>query len=245
MECTVQNYLNIFLLGQTVNSMNIKRWDTIHCMVLLVAAAAFVFTGNLLLIVIPAFASFVFLLYHRHDELKTLHPYGGWANRITFIRLIAIVALAFLHKNLSDLQITCWLGLLIPLDGLDGYLARKRGEQTLTGAWFDMETDVFFVCLASCLLFQRSYAGFEILIVGFIRYFYVTLVFILKLNHIPEKKTQIGPVIAVIVFITVSISFVLPDLVRKLTIYTALILLLISFSYSFWLLLNNKSKLSN
>jgi phosphatidylglycerophosphate synthase len=220
--------------------MKLIHWNTYHGFVLLAASVAFIFEHYLLFFIVPAIISFFFLFYFSHKELKNLKPYAGWANRITLIRYLATVALALGYTNLSNLQIAILLGFIIPLDGIDGYLARKRQEQTTMGAYFDMEVDVFFVCIASCILFVRGLSGYEILIIGFFRYFYVPMTYLLGLRYIKEQRTKIGPVIAVFVFAVITISFVVPDVYRKVLVYSALILLIISFSYSFKLLLADK-----
>jgi phosphatidylglycerophosphate synthase len=218
--------------------MKSERWDTYHCLLLFAASVSFIFTHHLFFFIVPALMSFMLLFFFNRNELRMLKPYAGWANRITAFRFLAIVVLAYVYQNLSDIQIACWLGATIPLDGLDGYLARKRQEQTLMGAYLDMETDAFFVCIVSCMLFLRGLSGYEVLIIGFFRYFYVIIIYLCGFQYIKEQKTRIGPIVAVFVFIALTLSFVLPDGPRKLIIYSALILLTVSFSYSFWLLLN-------
>jgi len=204
---------------------------------LFIASFAFIITHNLLFFVIVALGSFLWLFNISHDEIKNLKPYGGWANRVTAIRFLVLMLLAILYKYLSVIQITCWLAILIPLDGLDGYLARKRSEQTKMGAYFDMETDVLFVCIASCILFVRGLSGFEILIAAFFRFTYVIIVYLLGLHYIEEKRTKIGPIVAVFVFVALTLAFVVSDTIRPFIIYSVILSLVVSFSYSFVLLI--------
>ena len=222
--------------------MKLELWDRYHCIILLASAVFFVFRHNMLFIVAIALLSFAILIINSKDELMKLKPYGGWANRVTGIRLIGILVLALVNKQLTDWQITIWLALLIPLDGVDGLLARNRNEQTAMGAYFDMETDVLFVCVASCILFIRKLTGYEVLIMAFSRYFYVFIVYMCRLHHIKEQRTRIGPPVAVFIFSAVTLAFVVPDEVRLWVIYSAILLLIISFSYSFMLLLKQHRK---
>jgi phosphatidylglycerophosphate synthase len=150
--------------------------------------------------------------------------------------------LALSYTYLSNLQIAIWLAVILPLDGIDGFLARKRNEQTNMGAYFDMETDVFFVCMVSCILFIRGLTGYEVLVAAFFRYFYVFIVNMLGLHYIKEQRTKIGPIVAVYVFIALTLAFIVPDKIRATIIYSALTLLVMSFTYSFSLLLSDNRK---
>lgn len=219
--------------------MNLAIWNRYHCIALLAASTFFLFYNSLILIVIIALASFVWLFIISRNEINRLKPFGGWANRVTGIRFVAILVLALINGKLSNVAIACWLAILIPLDGLDGYLARKRNEKTNMGAYFDMETDVLFVCIAACILFIRDLAGYQILIIAFIRYFYVFIIFLLGLYTIKEKQTKIGPIVAVIVFIALVLAFIVSAGIRVFIIDLALALILISFTYSFILLVND------
>lgn len=222
--------------------MNLLLWDRYHCFALLIASIAFLFYQSLLLFVFIGIASSIILFYTCRSELNNLKPYGGWANRVTGFRFLATLVLALVYSKLTNFQIGIWLAILLPFDGLDGYLARKRSEQTKMGAYFDMETDVLFVCIAACILFIRGLAGYEILLIAFIRYFYIFIVFLLRLHKITEQRTRIGPIVAVYVFLAVTLSFWLSENIRFIVIYSALVLLLFSFSYSFLLLLRESRK---
>jgi phosphatidylglycerophosphate synthase len=235
-------YLIIYLKVLKQNKMNIKRWNIYHCLALLGASLAFMLWHSLWFFIAVASISFVFLFFISKNELIRLKPYGGWANRVTAIRFLAIMALAILHSNFSDLQIALWLVLLIPLDGLDGLLARSRNEKTVMGAYFDMETDVLYVCIASCILFLRNLSGYEIFVPAFFRYGFVLVLIIFRMDHLTEQRTKIGPFVAVYTFISISLAFLVPPLLRKIIIYSAIILLIISFSNSFYLLLKEKNK---
>ena len=103
------------------------------------------------------------------------------------------------------------LGLLftIPIlfDGLDGYLARRLNHVTKFGALFDLETDSLFVTFAAMILYQRHIVGVWLLPAAYMRYFYVLLVAILQLNRFQEKRTQFGPFIAFIMFVSLILEF--------------------------------------
>src|SRR5699024_6459898 len=61
----------------------------------------------------------------------------------------------------------------LSLDGLDGLLARRRGEASRFGAGFDMETDALVILLLSILMYRLDRAGAWVLAIGLMRYAFV------------------------------------------------------------------------
>ena len=59
------------------------------------------------------------------------------------------------------------------LDGVDGALARGRGEASEFGARFDMETDALLILVLAALVWQHGKAGVWILLAGLLRYLFV------------------------------------------------------------------------
>ena len=220
--------------------MKLALWNRYHCMTLLAASLVVLLSRSFLFFLVIALVSILLLFRISKDELIALKPFGGWANRVTAIRFLAIGILAVIYPNLSNLQIALWLGIILPLDGLDGYLARTRNERTSMGAYFDMETDVLFVYIASCILLFRRLTGYEIILPALLRYFYVFIVYVCGLHHVKEQRTKIGPVIAVYVFVSVTLAFIISEPYRRILIYSAILLLVLSFSYSFILLVKQR-----
>ncbi len=64
------------------------------------------------------------------------------------------------------------IGILL-LDGLDGWVARRRAETSLFGAHFDMETDALFVLVVTLRLWLVTGYGPWVLASGLLRYGYV------------------------------------------------------------------------
>ena len=72
------------------------------------------------------------------------------------------------------------------LDGLDGKVARARGEATAFGARFDMETDAAMLAVLSIAVAALGIAGWWVLAIGAMRYGYVAISLIL-----PALRTQL------------------------------------------------------
>ena len=65
------------------------------------------------------------------------------------------------------------------LDGVDGALARGRGEASEFGARFDMETDALLILVLAALVWQHDKAGAWILLAGLLRYLFVAASYVL------------------------------------------------------------------
>ncbi len=102
----------------------------------------------------------------------------GCANGVTFARAVLIcplagaLVLAALDPPLAWLFFALALVVFL-LDGIDGWLARRRRECTRFGARFDMETDAIFVLVLSLLVLDAEKAGPWILLSGLLRYLFV------------------------------------------------------------------------
>ncbi len=217
--------------------MTIKKWDTVHCMGMLVLALVFLIWKNIAPLLIFSIISVSVLFITCWKSIAHLRPPGGIANRITLLRFSGLILLVTFHTRMTDGWITIVLFLLIIFDGLDGYAARIRNERTVFGAFFDMETDAIFVCFVSCMLFNKDMLNWIVLIPAFLRYFYIGLIHLAGMQRKTETRTSIGPVVAVIMFLVLAADFILPAALRFFFTASAGILLLASFTYSFILLL--------
>ena len=124
------------------------------------------------------------------------HPHSryGAANCITTARasgtalVAAIIPIASplnvqLSADVLDTQIlfaeyalwliTVFIVVLLILDGLDGYLARRSALMSQFGARFDMEVDALLILVISVLIWQSGEVGIWIVSLGLMRYFFV------------------------------------------------------------------------
>jgi len=74
------------------------------------------------------------------------------------------------------------LVLILCLDGLDGYLARKFNTDSEIGGHFDMEVDAFFVLILGIFLLEVSRDLWWVLSIGLWRYIYVLALSLLKVQ---------------------------------------------------------------
>ena len=108
----------------------------------------------------------------RHYDL----PHVGWANTITLVRATGVCWLAGVgigHEEplSADAAWTVAIAALILLlvDGLDGWIARKTAYCSRFGARFDMEVDAALSLVLAYLAWQNGMFGAWVLLLGLFR----------------------------------------------------------------------------
>jgi phosphatidylglycerophosphate synthase len=115
----------------------------------------------------------------------------GLANQLTLVRLLLVASLGAAFVVLPRLGFVALILVLFALDGLDGRLARARGEASGFGAALDMETDALSVMVLGLLLWQHDLVGAWVLVAGLWRYVYTAVVAIVpSLGEAP--RTRLG-----------------------------------------------------
>jgi phosphatidylglycerophosphate synthase len=120
---------------------------------------------------LAAVASFAALLLRGRARFT---PSGrfGWANAITLLRLFVLLSLTAPANALSPVAALMIVVVVLGLDLLDGFLARARGDASLFGAHFDMETDAQLVLVITLRLWLTGMSAW-VLCAGLLRYVYV------------------------------------------------------------------------
>ncbi|HDZ68797.1 MAG TPA: CDP-alcohol phosphatidyltransferase family protein [Phycisphaerales bacterium] len=102
------------------------------------------------------------------DEAMNLN----WANRITILRILLIIPFVSCMLKINDAALSDamrntmrYISIIIFLvmaasDGLDGFLARKKGQVTKFGAFLDPTADKLLITCA-CLLLASQRAGVD------------------------------------------------------------------------------------
>ena len=197
----------------------IKKWNDLHAVLMLLAGACSLYWQQLSVLAIVAAVSFLYHIIDHWKYLKSLSPVGGYANYVTAFRLLLLIIIGTCFLVLSNWAISIILILVVLLDVLDGFLARKLNQQSDFGLYFDMETDAYFVALAACMLYLKGMAPAWILIVGFMRYLNVAVYQILQLKPKKEAKQRFASTIAGTLFVVLALSFVFPSTIRYYSNY--------------------------
>lgn len=134
-----------------------------------------------------ALSIFAVVVAVSHARLARFHPPDrfGAANAVTLLRAagaasICSVALAGRTDPTGSLAWSLAAGavLLLALDGVDGWLARRAGLDSPFGARFDMEIDALTGLALALLAWQLGKAGPWVLGLGLMRYAFLLLVWI-------------------------------------------------------------------
>jgi phosphatidylglycerophosphate synthase len=130
----------------------------------------------------------------------------GAANLVTLVRgvgmsLVAGLAARALLSGLHTSGVAAIVGIgavCVCLDGVDGKLARVRGEVSAFGARFDMEIDAATILVLSIPVAALGFAGWWVLAIGAMRYLYVAASWAVPALRIPVHVRLSGRVIAVV-----------------------------------------------
>jgi phosphatidylglycerophosphate synthase len=150
---------------------------------------------------------------------------------VTGLRLIATLGIGSSYPFVSDEQIAVVALALILLDGVDGYLARKWESSSRWGAYFDMETDAFFVCLISSIHYLRGDLGLWILPIGYMRY--LSVVGLRWMGRgAGREESRWAQIIAGVLFASLITPFVFDNEIYLPCVVVASSLVIISFTAS-------------
>jgi phosphatidylglycerophosphate synthase len=129
--------------------------------------------------------------------------------------------------------------LALILDGIDGWLARRRGIASAFGARFDMETDGLLVSSLSLAVFASGRAGAWVLLAGLLRYAFVAAGALWPALKAPLPPSFRRKLVCVAVGVTLVIGLVpaLPGAVAGLFAGAGVLALVYSFAVdTAWLL---------
>jgi phosphatidylglycerophosphate synthase len=169
-------------------------------------------------------------------------PAFGVANGITLARagLVAIVA-ALAGEPLSEPVLWFAVGVAIvavSLDGVDGCVARHRGESSAFGARFDMEIDALSILSLTLLAWQSGRAGVWVIAGGLLRYAFVAAARVqpwLAAPLPPRRRRQTACIVQIVALI-VCIAPIVPSVLAGATALVGLTVLTASFATDvFWL----------
>ena len=177
----------------------------------------------------------------------------GVANCITLLRLIIVAIftsnIGFLHL-IPDVGMW-WLMALgvsgIALDGVDGWLARSLGLESEFGAKFDMEVDAAFILILSLITYELPHIGPWVILAGLLRYIFLVSGWAFPALRRPLPSSFRRKFICILqmsamVFVLCPLTTATID---RLSVATAVFLLLLSFLYDTLHLLNPVRRQNN
>lgn len=214
----------------------IIRWNTVHALLIIIGMFAEL-KGYQFLFPILAWVSFVWFFGLMEKNIRILKPAYGPGNWVTLIRLAGLLFLAISYAQMELIQIGLLTYFLVALDGLDGFVARMTKTTSEFGAWFDMETDAFYVALMSVIIYNDGLAGAWILIPGFLRYGYSLGIWVFKVSEKQETSSKIGKYFAGFMFFVLPLPFLIPLNISIPLLVLASMAIIFSFGRSIYFLL--------
>ena len=175
----------------------------------------------------------------------------GAANRVTLVRagLVALAAGLIGRTEITPMQgwfLAALTVLVLVLDGIDGWLARRYSLHSPFGARFDMEVDAFFILILAILAAQSGKVGGWVLLSGLLRYGFVVLGYVLPwLNQpLPPRKRRQTLCVLQTAALALCLTPPLTPLWATLLTAIALGLLMLSFAVDVhWLWWTHRSNL--
>ena len=162
------------------------------------------FSWSIQLLLGCAALSFAWLIVRVQGNWSSISQFGP-ANAVTLFRLLLIFGLAAFTAR-PDLMIASAL-LILCLDGVDGWLARKFDCASEFGEYFDKETDAFFMLVLCWLIVLDQRLGLWILLPGLMRYVFVCFLMIAKPPAYKEQQTTTGKVVFVVTMLVLIACF--------------------------------------
>lgn len=167
-------------------------------------------------------------------RLSYPHALFGLCNMVTMARAALLSLLVGVLFDVA--QVSSWLVfwtalVILVLDGVDGWLARRSHLKSAFGARFDMETDAALGAVLALYLLVSSTTGVEILVLGFMRYAFVLAGFFWPVlrRDLPESFRRKAICVVQIATLIALIFPLFPDALTATVALGASMLLVFSF----------------
>jgi phosphatidylglycerophosphate synthase len=208
-------------------------WTRSNAVLLLGALAAALFLGRTWPVASCGIASLGALLWANRAAWTRSGGFG-LANAVTASRAVTVWAVGAWLGDAPAERLALIVFGLFALDGVDGYLARRRGTTSQFGALFDMETDSFFVLTVVLVLFERGDLGAWILLPGVLRYVYVLVRAVVPARNPDVPRSRFGRLAFTGLALGLFLAFAVPSVVGRTAALAGTALVTLSFARSFY-----------
>lgn len=203
----------------------------LHSICLVCAALVDLYYNQLLLTYLLGAFLFSIYIFKNWKSFTTYKKWGGIPNLITLARLGLLFTIPF-FKEMKDLALLSLI--VISLDGLDGFIARKLNQVTDFGGKLDMEVDAYYCLLFSLLIWVLHPELSWIIFGGLLRYLYKIITFIFSQSTFVEQKKKYARFIAGFYFVSFPLFFFFTNTIGIYLIAAGTALIVFSFSISFY-----------
>ncbi len=184
----------------------ILRWSSANALAVMAAAVAGWREKSAWPVLAAGSLSILFFILL---ALKRLTGPALWnaANMVSLFRWMGVAGLAFATPRAPGFLIPSGGVVLIGLDSLDGWLARRQGTQTDFSEFLDKEIDALFLLVVTLSLVARDIEGVWILIIGLSRYLFVIALLVFRPARPKERRSSRGRVVYSAVLLTLLALF--------------------------------------
>jgi phosphatidylglycerophosphate synthase len=210
----------------------IERWSLANAVAVLLAAVGAVWLRTLAPLFLVGGAMLGLLVVVKRGRWTPKDSFGA-ANVVTAAR-IGLLGLLLPAASVHPGALIALSLLILALDGLDGWLARRRGLSSEFGAFFDKESDALFLLLLCGIAAAQGALPAWILGAGLLRYGFVVLVFLLPTPQNRETRSTLARYVYGCMVCALLLSFLpYPSLYRPV-VAVATAALVTSFGQSLW-----------
>ena len=203
-------------------------------MMMVGAALGFFVTQQRLLYAGMALLTLSGFIYYYRPHWQLFGRWGGVANGLTALRGLLLLGLVIGSDILPSYAFLVLGIIILVLDGLDGYYARKYHTVSAFGDVFDKEVDALFVLTFGVLIVDKQLAGGWILLPGLLRYGYVIGLSFLDRQPSPAGKSFRRQFVGMWLMGTLLAPFVLPRMVYLPGLVFATTMVVVSFVVDFY-----------
>jgi len=158
----------------------------------------------------------------------------GFANSITSFRLVLTSLVLLGYQAWPGYWLAGVAVLVLALDAVDGWWARRHATSSEFGAQFDVEVDTILVVALSVVLLARGQAGAWVLAPPFLRYAYVLLPAFVPPLREAAARTRIGRFAYVFMIGSFIVALCVPATWSAPITLAGTVLVSLSFLGSFW-----------
>lgn len=210
----------------------IERWSLANAVAVLLATVGALWFRTLAPLFLVGGVMLGLLVVVKRGRWTPKDSFGA-ANVVTTAR-IGLSGLLLPAASAHSAALVALSLLILALDGLDGWLARRRGLSSEFGAFFDKESDALFLLLLCGIAAVRGPLPAWILGVGLLRYGFVVLVFLLPTPKNRETRSTLARYVYGCMVCALLLSFLpYPGLYRPV-VAVATAALVTSFGQSLW-----------
>lgn len=223
----------LFFDADRTRAADSTPWHDAHALSVCVGAFLALWAHYLPVLALVSALCFVILVARSWGSWT---PGGGFGapNMVTSLRLLMTLGLLMGYGRQPNSTLAACALLVLLLDVLDGWLARRLCQSSEFGARFDVEADALLVLTLSTILFTAGIAGPWVLVAGLWRYIYVLAPVVAPTPRGEATRSRLGRLLYVLMIGCFVGALITPAGLAVELAAIGTLAVSISFLRSFW-----------